>query len=203
MNPIAPPPAYMDDRALVARIASGDESALAALYDRWVGVVHALALRIVGDADDADDVVEETFWQVWRRATSYEETRGGVSTWLLIIARARALDRRRSSERRRVDRVDEIPEPGDQAAEWGRTPAPDPAAAAEASDRRAIVVAALAQLPAEQRETLELAYFGGLSQSEIADQTGQPLGTVKTRMRLAMQKLRERLNYLRSDGGTR
>src|SRR5438094_8100543 len=147
MNPSAPTAAYMDDRARVARIASGDESALAALYDRWVGIVHALALRIVGDADDADDVVEETFWQVWRRATSYEETRGGVSTWLLIIARARALDRRRSTERRRVDRVDEIPEPGDQAPEWARTLAPDPAAAAEASDRRAIVVAALAQLP--------------------------------------------------------
>src|ERR1041385_5297730 len=95
-----------DDRRLVARMAAGDESALGTFYDRWVGVVHALAVRIVGDPDEAEDVVEETFWQAWRRAGAYDEARGGVSTWLLIIARARALDRRRHLARRRTDPIE-------------------------------------------------------------------------------------------------
>src|SRR5438477_1431401 len=89
-----------DDRSVVARMAAGDERALGALYDRWSHVVHALAVRIVGDRDEAEDVVEDTFWQLWRQAPQYESTRGSVATWVLTAARTRALDRRRAGERR-------------------------------------------------------------------------------------------------------
>ncbi|PYP75753.1 MAG: hypothetical protein DMD35_20890, partial [Gemmatimonadetes bacterium] len=124
-------------------------------------------------------------------------TRGGVQTWLLTIARSRALDRVRALRRRREEPLegDDGQVVAEQAAEG------DPALDAEASERRRIVVAALSGLPTEQREALELGYFGGLSQTEIAERTGQPLGTVKTRMRLALQKLRSQLQVLGSDGG--
>ena len=187
-----------EDEALVRRMAEGDERALGALYDRWSPVVHGIVARLLRQPDDVEDVVEETFWQAWRQAARFDRTRGAVQTWLLTIARSRALDRVRALRRRR-----EEPLEGDdgqtvvqQAAEG------DPGLDAEASERRRIVVAALAGLPAEQREALELGYFGGLSQTEIAERTGQPLGTVKTRMRLAMQKLRSQLQTLGLEGGT-
>ena len=186
-----------EDEALVRRMAAGDEQALGALYDRWHAVVHGVVSRLLRQPNDVEDVVEETFWQAWRQAARFDRTRGAVQTWLLTIARSRALDRVRALRRRR-----EEPLEGDdgqvvvqQAAEG------DPGLDAEASERRRIVVAALAGLPAEQREALELGYFGGLSQTEIAERTGQPLGTVKTRMRLGMQKLRSQLQVLRSNGG--
>lgn len=217
MNPPSTPPPYLDqgsaaplgagpgagrgveseDEALVRRMAGGDDQALGALYDRWHAVVHGVVSRLLRQPDDVEDVVEETFWQAWRQAARFDRTRGAVQTWLLTIARSRALDRVRALRRRR-----EEPLEGDdgqvvvqQAAEG------DPGLDAEASERRRIVVAALAGLPAEQREALELGYFGGLSQTEIAERTGQPLGTVKTRMRLAMQKLRSQLQVLGIDGG--
>ena len=192
-------PGADDDRGLLARMAAGDERALGALYDRWSAITHALALRIVGDRDEAEDVVEETFWQLWRQASRYAESRGSVSTWLLTIARSRALDRRRALQRRREDRLeaDAGDEASVRAAPEVAAAAPDPSILAEADERRTIVVGALRELPEEQRETIELAYFSGLSHTEIAERTGQPLGTVKTRMRLAMQKLRESLSRLR------
>ena len=186
-----------EDEALVRRMAAGDDQALGVLYDRWQGVVHGVVSRMLRQPDDVEDVVEETFWQAWRQASRFDRTRGAVQTWLLTIARSRALDRVRALRRRR-----EEPLEGDdgqvvvqQAAEG------DPGLDAEASERRTIVVAALSGLPPEQREALELGYFGGLSQTEIAERTGQPLGTVKTRMRLALQKLRSQLQVLRSDAG--
>ena len=186
-----------DDEALVRRMSDGDDQALGVLYDRWQAVVHGVVSRMLRQPDDVEDVVEETFWQAWRQASRFDRSRGAVQTWLLTIARSRALDRVRALRRRR-----EEPLEGDdgqvtvqQAAEG------DPGLDAEASERRRIVAAALAELPAEQREALELGYFGGLSQSEIAERTGQPLGTVKTRMRLAMQKLRSQLQVLGSDVG--
>ncbi len=217
MNPPSTPPPYLDqdsaaptgavpeqeraveseDEALVRRMAAGDDAALGALYDRWYPIVHGVVSRLLRQPDDVEDVVEETFWQAWRQASRFDRSRGAVQTWLLTIARSRALDRVRAVRRRR-----EEPLEGDdgqvvvqQAAEG------DPGLDAEASERRRIVVAALAGLPAEQREALELGYFGGLSQTEIAERTGQPLGTVKTRMRLAMQKLRSQLQVLGSEGG--
>jgi RNA polymerase sigma-70 factor (ECF subfamily) len=194
----AAPRADDDDRSLLQRLVGGDERALGALYDRWSPAVHALALRIVADRDEAEDVVEETFWQAWRQAATYQAARGAVSTWLFTIARSRALDRRRAISRRREEALGGLP------AEEPRAPTPAADAPAdsahdpsEVAERRTRVEAALRELPAEQREAVELAYFDGLSQTEIAERTRQPLGTVKTRMRLAMQKLRERLAPLR------
>lgn len=181
------------DLALVRRMAFGDEAALGELYDRWSGLVHALALRITRDADDAAEVVEDAFWQAWRQAERYEAGRGGVGAWLTTIARSRALDRLRARGRIREETVEVLPEP--EAGGAG-----DPSAAAEIEERRRLVTAAVALLPPEQRQTVELAYFGGLSQSEIAETLGQPLGTVKTRARLALQKLRESLGTLREEG---
>jgi len=216
MNPPSPPQPYLEpdgavpveaapggersieseDESLVQRMAAGDEKALGALYDRWSPVVHGVVSRLLRQPDDVEDVVEEAFWQAWRQAARFDSTRGAVQTWLLTIARSRALDRVRSLRRRREDPLegDDGESVVQQVAEG------DPGLDAEASERRRIVVAALSGLPAEQREALELGYFGGLSQSEIAERTGQPLGTVKTRMRLAMQKLRGQLQILSSEG---
>lgn len=184
------------DAGLVRRMAAGDEAALGLLYDRWSPMLHSVALRIVGDPADAEEVLEETFWQAWRQAGRFEETRGGVSTWLSMMLRSRALDRVRARGRLREERWDSVLEPG-MAGEDTRG-APD--SHAELDEMRRLVTAAVAQLPAEQRQTVELAYFRGMSQTEIAAALGQPLGTVKTRARLALQKLREALGVLREEG---
>ena len=201
MNPSPTALPYLEsgreDAALVRAMADGDDRALGALYDRWQGIVFGVVARILRQPNDIEDVVEETFWQAWRQASRFDPARGAVQTWLLTIARSRALDRARALRRRR-----ESPIEGDDGEVVVQQVAPDdPGLDAEAAERRRVVTAALAQLPVEQREALELGYYGGLSQSEIAERTGQPLGTVKTRMRLAMQKLRSQLQILRSEGG--
>jgi RNA polymerase sigma-70 factor, ECF subfamily len=186
------------DGELLRRMAGGDESALGALYDRWSPLVHSVVARIVGDADDAEELVEEAFLQAWRQAGRYEGTRGGVSTWLVVIARSRALDRVRLAGHKRAAAAEPL-----ENAESAGSLLPDthtPLAAAELAETRQIVHAAMEKLPPDQRETLEMAYFKGMSQSEIAEATGQPLGTVKTRCRLGLQKLREALSVLREDG---
>jgi RNA polymerase sigma-70 factor, ECF subfamily len=188
----------VEDVALVRLMAAGENQALGALYDRWHAVVHGVVARLLRQPDDIEDVVEETFWQAWRQASRFDPSRGAVQTWLLTIARSRALDRVRSLRRRREESL----EGDDGQIVIQEAAASDPGLDAEASERRRIVVAALSGLPAEQREALELGYYGGLSQTEIAERTGQPLGTVKTRMRLAMQKLRSQLQILRSEGAT-
>jgi RNA polymerase sigma-70 factor (ECF subfamily) len=187
------------DGALLRRMAAGDESALGALYDRWAGLVHSVVTRIVADAGDAEELVEETFLQAWRQAGRYQGARGGVSTWLVVMARSRALDRVRLAGHRRAAAAEPL-----ESAESAGALLPDtgtPLDAAEIAETRQIVHAALEKLPADQRETLEMAYFKGMSQSEIAEATGQPLGTVKTRCRLGLRKLREALSVLREDGG--
>jgi RNA polymerase sigma-70 factor (ECF subfamily) len=185
------------DAELVRRMRSKDERALGTFYDRWFPVVHGVVSRMLESPDDVEDVVEEAFWQAWRQAERFEVERGSVQTWLLTIARSRALDRLRARRRLREDPfVDTTAGEADTSAPTPAAPS-DPLADAEHAERSRIVRAALADLPPEQREALELGYFGGLSQSEIAEQTGLPLGTIKTRMRLALQKLRERLSPLR------
>ena len=184
-----------DDASLVRRMANGDEQALGALYDRWHPLVHAVVLRILRQREDVEDVVEEAFWQAWRQAARFETARGSVQTWLLTIARSRALDKVRSLKRLREEPL--VGENGESIVQ--QVAVGDPGLDAESAERRRIVITALAELPAEQREALELGYFGGLSQSEIADRTGQPLGTIKTRMRLAMQKLKGRLQVLHEE----
>jgi RNA polymerase sigma-70 factor (ECF subfamily) len=184
---LAPHPAPDADAALVRRMAGGDESALGMLYDRWQAQVFSLAAHLLRDQDEAEEVVEETFWQAWRQAGRFAAERGAVGSWLTIIARTRALDRIRARTRLR--------------AAHDASVLADPLAHAEASaddalhdlvaaERRAAVRRALDALPDEQRRTLEMAYFGGMSQSEIAEATGEPLGTVKTRTRLGLQRLR-------------
>jgi RNA polymerase sigma-70 factor (ECF subfamily) len=185
-----------DDAALMLRIAGGDEQALGTFYDRWSPLVFSLCAHILGDDDEAEEAVEETFWQAWRQAVRYDAGRGAVSTWLTTIARSRALDRLRARRRRQEQPMTNLPETDRAQVDATLRRTDDPAQDAELTERRSLVRQALLALPDEQREVLELAYFRGLSQSEIAEQTGQPLGTIKTRVRLAMQKLKDRLAFL-------
>jgi RNA polymerase sigma-70 factor (ECF subfamily) len=177
-------------------MADGDEAALGALYDLWSERVHTLARWILKDADEAEDVVEETFWQIWRTADRYEGTRSAGSTWIMMIARSRALDRLRARKRR----TDWTTAPATVSAlqeQVGNAPPEHPGSRLELADQHSQLASALAALPPEQRSALEMAYFEGLSHGEIAERTSQPLGTVKTRIRLAMQKLRQGLDSLR------
>ena len=191
-----PDVAVDQDASLLRRMADGDESALTALYDRWVERVHTVAFWILKDSDEAEDVVEETFWQAWRNAARYDGVRSSASTWLVMIARSRALDRLRA-ERRRSDWT---ASPATAGALLDEAAAREPdASAADRGEHSAALSEAIGALPSEQRQALELAFFGGLSHSEIADRTAQPLGTVKTRIRLAMEKLRQRLGFLRDE----
>jgi RNA polymerase sigma-70 factor (ECF subfamily) len=188
------------DRELVARMQAGDEGALGELYDRWFPIVSGLVNRMLKSPNDVEDVVEEAFWQAWRQADRYTPERGSVQTWLLTIARTRALDRLRATSRRREESIDDTTSAAERAANvTAPASASDPLLDVELAERKRLVLAALADLPHEQREAIELGYFGGLSQSEIAEQIGQPLGTIKTRMRLALMKLRDRLSALRED----
>lgn len=186
------------EHALLRRVADGDETALAALYDKWSQRVHTVAYWILRDPDEAEDVVEETFWQVWRTANQYNRRRAAASTWLVMIARSRALDRLRA-RRRKVTWTDGL---ATTHATWDGREAEgleDPDGHQGRTELHAALSAALGELPSEQRQALELAFFGGLSHAEIAGRTAQPLGTVKTRIRLAMQKLRQRLALLRDE----
>lgn len=182
---------------LVRRIASADEDALGALYDSTSRPVFGLALRILNDPSAAEEVALEVYTQVWRQAASYDSSRGTPSAWLLTIARSRAIDRFRSSEqtRRRSDTLDAV------SSAAATNDAPDVHAAD--AERRQIVLEALDSLPPEQRAVIDLAYFGGLSHSEIAGRLNQPLGTVKTRTRLAMMRLRDALKHLEGELSSR
>jgi RNA polymerase sigma-70 factor (ECF subfamily) len=185
-----------EDAARVESAASGNGAALAALYDRHVRGVYSLALRVVADEADAEEVVQEVFDQAWRQASRYDPARGTVAAWLLNMARTRAIDRLRARRAR--------PDRGGQDAEhsWSELPAPavDPLDALDAARDAARVRQALQQLPLIQRVAIELAYFEGLTQTQIAARLEEPLGTVKTRIRLALMKLRDALSASRSGG---
>ena len=179
------------DLELIERMRTGDEQALAVLYDRYELTVRTQVLRVVDGPMDAEDVVEEVFWQAWRSADRFDGSRGDVGTWLRTMARSRALDRRRATTRaREVELADD-----DGVADLEAI-APSADEVLVDGERAAVVRRALQALPEEQRRALELAYYEGLSQTEVAERTGIPLGTVKTRMRLAMQKLRDSLAML-------
>ncbi|HYR29236.1 MAG TPA: sigma-70 family RNA polymerase sigma factor [Thermoanaerobaculia bacterium] len=176
--------------ALRPAVARGDVSAFEALYDRHASTVYAVLLRILCNADDAQEVLQETFVKAWTSAKMFDAVRGSEVAWLISIARSRGIDRLRS-RKVRVEREDEA---GREIAVRGafvdRSTGADHAIQAE---ERVAVRGALAELPEAQRVALELAYFEGLSQSEIAARLGEPLGTIKTRMQLGMRKLRDRL----------
>jgi len=173
---------------LISRIASGDQSALAALYDATCRIVFGLVLRILSDHPTAEEVALDVYTQVWRQASTYDGQRGSPVAWLLTIARSRAIDRLRSTKQEQQRK-----EPLDAASAESAATA-DPEEESVISERKRIVRLALEQLSPEQREVIELAYFSGLSHSEIAAKLGQPLGTVKTRTRLGMMKLRDALS---------
>jgi RNA polymerase sigma-70 factor (ECF subfamily) len=174
-------------RELVRRIAEGDEGAMAALYDGSSRLVHAVALRILIEPADAEEVTLDVYTQVWRSASTFDPSRGSVNAWLVALARSRAIDRVRSSTARA--RYEQL------VADFPETPAEgaDPETAASLRRQQSAVLAALAQISAEQRTAIHLAYFSGLSHNEIAVRLGTPLGTVKTRIRQGMIKLREHL----------
>lgn len=175
------------DRALVARIESRDADALALLYDRHSSRLLGLAQRILGDTGEAEEVLQEVFLYVWRSASSFDAARGTVLAWLLVVTRSRSIDRIRSRRTppsgalRSLEDVAESPGPQDvEADSAGR-------------QWESLCRSAIAELPEDQRRALELAYFGGLTHQEIAEKTGTPLGTVKTRVRLGLMKLRDRI----------
>lgn len=177
----------LGDAELVRRIADRRQDALGALYDRYAPLLLALTRRIVGSQSDAEEVVQETLLQVWAQAGRYDPRRSSVATWLVLLARSRAIDLLRS---RRV-RERAVTAAGDETQ--GVHASPEGPAAVWYEERRSRVAAALSELPPEQRQVLELAFFGGQSQREIAEATGFPLGTVKSRTLLAMRKLRQAL----------
>ncbi len=180
--PLQPGP----DAALVERMVAGDESALSTLYDRYSGMLFSMLVRILKDTSAAEEILQDLFLQLWRNPSRFDPSRGSLPAWLLVIGRNRAISRLRSRERREVSEdsegfsMESIPSPGNIEEE------------AQRSQLAQRLKSAMATLPPEQREAVELAYFEGMSQTEIAARTGSPLGTVKSRVRAAMQSLKER-----------
>lgn len=180
---VPPDVVHLSDEALIALAAQGEEPALAALYDRYGRVAYGLALRVLRDAALAEDAVQEAFLAVWRSAHRYIPERSKASTWILTFVHRRAVDLVRREERRRADQLTDVESVvGGMVDEeaWLRL-------------ERERVQAALRQLPDHQREAIELAYYGGFTQSELAERLGQPLGTIKSRMFTGLARLRELL----------
>jgi RNA polymerase sigma factor (sigma-70 family) len=176
--------AHLSDEALVALAARSEQSALAERYDRYGRPAYGLAVRVLRDEALAEDAVQEAFLALWRTAARFVPERGKASTWILTLVHRRAVDLVRREERRRADPLESVAEPAGGAAAdeeaWLRL-------------QRERVQGALQQLPDQQREALELAYYGGFTQSELAERLGQPLGTIKSRMFMGLSRLRELL----------
>jgi RNA polymerase sigma factor (sigma-70 family) len=185
--------AHLSDEALVALVARGDESALAELYDRVGRVAYGLAFRVLRDERLAEDAVQEAFLALWRSAAAFRAERAKASTWILTLVHRRAVDLVRREERRRVEPIgDEV------AARAGEAEATEEAAWLRFERER--VQKALRLLPDVQREAIELAYYGGFSQSELAERLGVPLGTIKSRMFAGLARLRELLDDSAPEG---
>jgi len=176
--------AHLSDEALVALVARFDEGALAELYDRIGGIAYGLAYRVLRDESLAEDAVQEAFLGLWRAAATFIPEQAKASTWILTLVHRRAVDLVRREERRRSEQLDEAPEASTGSAEDS----------AWLNFERERVQGALRQLPDQQREALELAYYGGFTQSELAERLGQPLGTIKSRMFSGLSRLRELLD---------
>ena len=180
----------LDDVALIGRIVQSESEALSQLYDRYSRLVFSIAYSLVGDYSTTEEITQDVFVRVWERAGQYKPDQGKVSTWLISIARHRAIDMLRRQGARAEDR----------SVSWGEATIDgmpsedDPEEAAELSMQRQRVQAAIAQLPEDQKKALALAYFNGYTHRQIAEALDEPLGTVKTRIRLAMQKLRQLLS---------
>jgi RNA polymerase sigma factor (sigma-70 family) len=175
--------AHLSDEALLALCSRGDEAALGEVYDRYGRVAYGLALRIVRDRALAEDAVQEAFLAVWRSAGAFLAEQGKPSTWILTFVHRRAVDLVRREQRRRAEPLDDVAQPAGESTDeeaWLRA-------------QRQVVQGALRKLPPEQREAIELAYYGGLTQSELAERLGLPLGTIKSRMFAGLKRLRELL----------
>lgn len=169
----------VNDAALVLAVRSGNQDAMALLYDRYSSVVYAVALRVVGDTAGAEDVLQEIFMQLWRNPGAFDSSRGNLAPWLAVIARNRAVDMLRKRR------------PQTELEETTLSVSPDLAAETDRSRVAEKVRGALQQMPNQQRSALEMAYFEGYSHSEIAAKTGEPLGTIKTRIRNGLMQLRK------------
>jgi RNA polymerase sigma-70 factor (ECF subfamily) len=175
----SPPPSAQDDAALLALVQKGDESAMASLFDRYSKIVYSVALRVLRDPASAEDVLQEVFMQIWRNPNGFIATRGSLGGWLAVVARNRSIDALR--RKRPSEQVDDMA----LASNYNL---------ADEAERNSLMEKArgvIRQLPMEQRKTLEMAFFDGLTHSEIAEMTGDPLGTVKTRIRSALTSLRK------------
>lgn len=177
----------VEDRELVREMAAGRSEAVAELYDRYAGMLKALSQKILHDPADAEEVLQETFLQAWSQAARYDPKRSSVSTWLVLIARSRSIDRLRTQKVKLRTAV------AAQREDPDRHTSPQGVGNVLKQERQRRLREELAKLPSEQSQVLELAFYGGMTQSEIADNTGIPLGTVKTRTLLAMKKLRQAL----------
>jgi RNA polymerase sigma-70 factor, ECF subfamily len=179
--PNADPNAMTSDVVLMTAIRSGDQGSMAALYDRYSSIVYSVALRVLQDTGAAEDVLQEIFMQLWRNPGAFDASRGNMAAWLAVIARNRAIDalRRRRPENNIEDVVVSVEH--------------DLASEADRSRTMERVRGALQMMPAPQRSALEMAYFEGLTHSEIAGKTGEPLGTIKTRIRAGLLTLRKAL----------
>ena len=180
-----PEQAQLSDIELLKAVARHDETALAAIYDRYRVILFGLLVRILKSREEAEDVLQEVFLQVWNRAAAFDDTRGRPFTWLVTLTRSRGIDRLRSLAARERVAIAGAREASEEVS--------DAVADAFRSEQREVVTAALEQLPEEQKQSLMLAYFDGLTQSEIAAKLGAPLGTVKTRIRSGLRKLRDLL----------
>lgn len=186
----------LDDQALVTAIVRQEQEAFERLYDRYHTMVYHLARKILNDPDRAEEVLSDVFWQVWREAGRYDGQRGSVGAWVTTLARSRAIDALRVRKIQPSTTND-----ADLAEHYMVTdPTPNPEERTSLGQRASVVRAVVESLPTEQRTALELAFFGGLSHSEIAEQLDEPIGTIKTRIRTAMLRLRDRLRPLL--GGT-
>jgi RNA polymerase sigma-70 factor, ECF subfamily len=172
------------DRQLITAMAAGDPHALRSMSLRYGRMLTALAMRFLSDEADAEEVVADVLWQAWSDARSYEPSRGSVGAWLVTMARSRAIDRLRAKRARQA-------QPGQQPPAQSVA---DPEVVLDEAQRAQLIRTAVSKLEAAERNALELAYFSDLSQSQIAERLGLPLGTVKTRIRSAMTKLREALS---------
>ncbi|MEM8930846.1 MAG: sigma-70 family RNA polymerase sigma factor [Acidobacteriota bacterium] len=176
-----------DDADLLEQVATGDQVALSTLYDRYAGMLLGLARRVLHSTEDAEEVLQEAFVQVWQQAPRYDRKKSAVSTWLVLLTRSRAIDRLRSRQ------VKDRTLTNLQQEKRSSHTSPEGSSNVLHQQRRQRLRRELTLLPAEQRQVLELAFFAGMTQSEIANDTGIPLGTVKTRTLLAMKKLRQAL----------
>ena len=183
----------MLDQEMIARIGRRDQSAFSALYDRLSGPLYSLAMKMLGDSADAQDALQEVFVQIWSRASTYDPEKSSVFSWAVLLTRSRAIDRLRTRDRRLRVVVGSTADENKVAEATGASTVESAADTANKKDEAAHVRSLLNNLPEDQRQAIELAFFGDRTHHEIAAQLGQPLGTVKARIRRGLLKLREQL----------